>query len=198
MQAAEAALVAVPVPLRALGGLAVALVRAGVARRARAALLGPEAALSPYRHMRHRNRLNDSWQPARGDLTRRLLFFATGRRLTVDYLAPILHAAAAACALASLVPAAWAARAVAALRALKDEPLAGVALVGGSILLQDTLRNAVAGLELTTTNVRFDKSDRVQFHGSTGIRKYGERRRRGRRRGRSRAHTPAHSRSISI
>ena len=172
MQAAEAALVAVPAPLLALGGLAVALVLAGVARRARVALLGPEAAHSPYRHMRHRNRLNDNWQPARGDLTRRLLFFATGRRLTVDYLAPILHAAAAVCALASLVPAAWTARAVAALRALKDEPLAGVALVGGSILMQDTLRNAVAGLELTTTNVRFDKSDRVQFHGSTGIRKY--------------------------
>jgi len=164
LDAAFTLLARLPAPLLALCALALLLLAAGLARRLRAAVLGAEAADSPYRHMRHRHRLNAAWRPARDDPVRRLLFFATGRRMTTDYLAPVLNSAAAALLLAALVPDAWAARALAGLRALKDDPLAGVALVGGSILLQDTLRNAVAGLELTTTHVRFDKHDRVRFH----------------------------------
>jgi len=163
-RAAEAALRVVPAPLLALAALSGALVLVGLARRARALLLGPEHARIIYRHLRHRNRLNEAWRPARDDLTRRLLFFAAGRRLTVDFFAPLVHVVAGALALASLVPSSWGARVAAGLLALRDAPLAGVALVGGSILLQDTLRNAVAGLELTTTHIRFDKGDRVRFH----------------------------------
>ena len=114
--------------------------------------------------MRHRHRLNAAWRPARDDPVRQLLFFAAARRMTTDFFAPVLSSVAALLALSALVPDAWAARALTLLRALKDDPLFGVALIGFSILLQDTLRNAVAGLELTTTHVRFDKHDRVRFH----------------------------------
>ena len=154
-----------PAPFKVLVCILVALLAGGALRVALHLILGP-AAHTPYRHMRHKHRANDSWRPARFDLARQLLFFATARRVTTDFLAPLLHLLATILVALSLVPGEWRARLLLARRALREDPLAGVLLLGGTLLLQDTLRNAVSGLELTTTHIRFDKNDRVQFHAS--------------------------------
>ena len=166
MQAAALALLAaLPAPLLLLACLAASLLACGVAWRARAALLGPPPRPAP-RHLRHAHALNEHWRPPRHDLLRRLLFFATARRVTTEFLHPLACATALALAGAALVPRAASARLLAALAALKDDPLVGVAVLGSTILLQDTLRSAVSGLELTTVHQRFDVHDRVQFHAS--------------------------------
>jgi hypothetical protein len=114
--------------------------------------------------MRHRHKKNEAWRPSWNDPVRQLLFFSTGRRVTTDFLFPLAHTCAAVLIVLALVPSSWTDQLLSTLRAVKDDPLAGVVLLGGTILLQDTLKNAVAGLELTTTHLRFDKNDRVRFH----------------------------------
>jgi hypothetical protein len=161
-----------PSPLIAMLAIGALLFLAGVVRRLRrrvSHLLHIDVD-GPYRHMRHHNTANLAWRPAQNDFLRRLLFYATGRRVTTDFLNPVLHAVAYVLLASALVPGSWR-WLIDSLRVLKDDPLAAVVLLGASILLQDTMRNAVAGLELTTTHVRFDKNDRVTFHPNfpTGI-----------------------------
>ena len=137
------------------------------------------AAPAPHHHHHHHPHLHRRlarealWRPARWDVTRRLLYFASGRRVPADLLAPVANALVAAllCATAAhaVVPCAWSARVAAAVRGVADEPFVGVLLLAGGLLLQDWMRNAVAGLELTTTHKRFDVGDRVTFHQGFGI-----------------------------
>lgn len=156
-----------PAPLVALLSLILLLIICGLLRLLRAVILGP-AAVTPYRHLRHRHPTTDAWRPQPDDVVRQLLFFASGRRTTTDLLHPLALTCAGLLVAASLLPAEHVAHALATLRALKDDPLVAVALLGGTLLLQDTVKNAIAGIELTTTHVRFDKNDRVRFH-SAGI-----------------------------
>jgi len=152
----------IPPTLKFLCFLVTSCCMIGVLRALREGFCG--ASKTPYRHMRHRHKMNEAWRPSWNDPVRQLLFFSTGRRVTTDFLSPLAHFSAALLIGLALVPGAWTDQLLQTLRAVKDDPLAGVVLLGGTILLQDTLKNAVAGLELTTTHLRFDKNDRVRFH----------------------------------
>ena len=131
--------ISVPGPLLVLLGLFLSLLVCGVAGRVRALVMGPLAE-SPYEHLRHVNKANAAWRPARADLLRRLLFFATGRRMTTDFLYPLLQGAVFLLLAASALPAAWTAHAMRALRDARDDPLSAVIIVGSSILLQGEWR----------------------------------------------------------
>lgn len=153
----------IPPTLKFLCFLVTSCCLIGVLRALRESCCGG-ASTTPYRHMRHRHKKNEAWRPSWNDPVRQLLFFSTGRRVTTDFLSPLAHFSAAVLIGLALVPGTWTDQLLQTLRAVKDDPLAGVVILGGTILLQDTLRNAVAGLELTTTHLRFDRNDRVRFH----------------------------------
>lgn len=157
------ALSALPLPLFALLSLPALLVAVGVARRARDALLGP-AAENPYRHLRHRHRANKDWRPQAGDYTRRLLFFATGRRVTTDFLHPLFTWGCWLLLGLCLLPAPVKEGLATLLRTVRNDSLAYVAVMIGTAFLTDAVKNITAAAELTTTHMRFDKNDRVQFH----------------------------------
>jgi hypothetical protein len=158
-----------PTPLLLLASLVLGLLSLGLIRRARHAVLGPSAQ-NPYRHMRHRHRANANWRPAPNDIVRQLLFFATGRRVTTDFLAPLTSWLVAAFAVVALLPSPILLALHNLLTRLKNDPLTYVVLLCASKVFDDTIRNVVAGLELTTTHVRFDKNDRVRFHVGGGDR----------------------------
>jgi hypothetical protein len=157
------ALSSLPLPLLVLLSLPAFLVAVGVARRARDALLGP-AAENPYRHLRHRHRANKDWRPQAGDHTRRLLFFATGRRVTTDFLHPLFTWGCWLLLGLCLLPAPVKEGLAALLRNVRNDSLAYVAVMIGTTFLTDAVKNITAAAELTTTHMRFDKNDRVQFH----------------------------------
>ena len=143
---------ALPSPLLFFFILVLVLLVVGAARTARYALLG-SSALNPYKHMRHRHRANAHWRPARNDLVRRLLYFATGRRVTTDFLAPITEWLALGLLALAALPSPVAKGVLDLLRDLKNDPLAYIVVLSGTYLMQDTLKNVVSGLELTTTHV---------------------------------------------
>ena len=152
-----------PTPLLCAVLFICALLVLGLVRRARDAFLG-DSAVNPYKHMRHRHRANAHWRPPRHDLARQLLFFATGRRVTTDFLAPLLSWLFLSLLCLAALPRGVTAAVLGVLVNLKNDPLSYVVILSGSYLMQDTVKNVVASLELTTTHIRFDKSDRVVFH----------------------------------
>ena len=157
------ALAALPLPIFVLLSLPALLIALGLARRARDALLGP-AAENPYRHLRHRHRANKDWRPQAGDHTRQLLFFATGRRVTTDFLHPLVTWLCWILMGLCLLPAPVKEGLATLLRTVRNDSLAYVAVMIGTTFLTDAVKNITAAAELTTTHMRFDKNDRVTFH----------------------------------